>query len=302
MVFTSEYFKVGFIHKLMTKLISAVVLLVLTSYHLTVMAAAPVATNNGFSPLPTEQNGRILISGYRIPKSEPGISAYYLLAALSTPNTQVPFKATIYDVTNEPQLVGELSGMQWGVGLSPAQWRGYGDGWLEFDAPVGKHLLMLIVDGMVKGSSFHTDMIEVNVEPQKVTHVSLSQYGFMRFPYFGEIVLDQKHYDFCTSLFGKELEKAHASISQYMVTNNIDAKSTDFANYCQALYMQTSNIKPNDTLIKKFAAEKTSVEEIKTSHYKSWTQQPEKPVQYDLMKAYEEPKKATTNGLVSGGN
>ena len=46
-----------------------------------------------------------------------------------------------------------------------------------------------------------------------------------------------------------------------------------------------------DSLRKHFKAKIPLVEEIKTSHYKSWHAQAEKPTRYDLMHEYKAPKK-----------
>ena len=148
---------------------------------------------------------------------------------LSTPQAAsgAGFNATIYDVTNEPILIGNLSGVQSGIGSRSMFFNSAG--WIELDLPAGKHTLMLTVDGFKKASQLHTEFVDVNVEPQQVKHVTLSQYGFIRFPYFGEILLEQKHYDFCTSLQGDDVTKSSnirdvaykkrlAAIQAYMVS------------------------------------------------------------------------------------
>ena len=259
-------------------------------------------TNPGFSPLPEADKGRVLISGVHIPKTEAGVSIFYVLAVLSTPQqtSGTAFNATIYDVTNEPILVGNMSGTQSGIG-SPSMFANSA-GWIELDLPVGKHTLMLTVDGFKKVSPLHTEFIEVNVESQQVKHISLSQYGFIRLPYFGEILLEQKHYNFCSSLqsvdYTKSVDirttaykKRKEAIQAYMASNAISAKATDFADYCQALTEQQPIHTASAELIKQFEADKTIPQQIKISHLKSWQEQPEKPIRYDLMHEYEAPKK-----------
>ena len=169
---------------------------------------------------------------------------------------------------------------------------------------------MLTNYGFTKASPSQTDFIEVNVEPQQVKHITLSQYGIIRLPYFGEIQLAQKHYDFCTSLpaldninssdvrkatYKKRLE----AIQAYMASNVISAKATDFADYCQALTEQQPIHTASAELIKQFEADKTIPQQIKISHLKSWQEQPEKPIRYDLMHEYEAPKKVES-GLAHG--
>ena len=270
----------------------------------------PDKTNLGFSPLPAADKGRVLISGVHIPKTEAGVSIFYVLGMLSTPQqtTGVGFNATIYDVTNEPILVGNMTGQQSGISTRSMFYNSAG--WIELDLPVGKHTLMLTNNGFTKANPSQTDFIEVNVEPQQVKHVSLSQYGIIRLPYFGEILLAQKHYDFCTSLpaldninssdvrkatYKKRLE----AIQAYMVSNAISAKATDFADYCQALTEQQPIHKASEAEIKAFEADKVTPMNIKTSHYKSWQEQTERPLRYDLMHEYEAPKKVES-GLAHG--
>ena len=281
----------------------------------TVIATAPAAitkspdkTNLGFSPLPAADKGRVLISGVRIPKTEPAVSAFYIFGMLSTPKTDVPFNGHIYDVTNTPILVGGISGSQHG-GITPSMSQN-ASGWIELDLPIGKHTLMITTDGLTKGTSLHTDFIEVIVEPNVVKHVTISQYGFMRFTYLGEILLEQKHYDFCTSLPTVDYTKSSdirtaaykkrtEAIQAYMVSNAISAKATDFADYCQALTEQQPIHTASAELIKQFEADKTIPQQIKTSHFKSWQEQTEKPIRYDLMHEYEAPKKVES-GLAHG--
>ena len=270
----------------------------------------PDKTNLGFSPLPAADKGRVLISGVHIPKTEAGVSIFYVLAVLSTPQqtSGTAFNATIYDVTNEPILVGNMSGIQSGIGGPNMQ--NNSSGWIELDLPVGKHTLMLTVDGFKKVSPLHTEFIEVNVESQQVKHISLSQYGFIRLPYFGEILLEQKHYNFCSSLqsvdYTKSVDirttaykKRKEAIQAYMASNAISAKATDFADDCQALTEQLPIHTANAELIKQFEADKTIPQQIKISHLKSWQEQPEKPIRYDLMHEYEAPKKVES-GLGHG--
>ena len=183
-------------------------------------------------------------------------------------------------------------------------------GWIEVDLPVGKHTLMLTNNGFTKANPSQTDFIEVNVEPQQVKHVSISQYGIIRLPYLGEIQLAQKHYDFCTSLptvdYTKNSDirtaaykKRTETIQAYMASNAISPKATDFADYCQALTEQQPIHKASEAEIKAFEADKVTPMNIKTSHYKSWQEQTEKPLRYDLMHEYEAPKKVES-GLVHG--
>ena len=270
----------------------------------------PDKTNLGFSPLPAADKGRVLISGVHIPKAEAVVSIFYVLAMLSTPQqaTGVGFNATIYDVTNEPILLGNLTGQQSGISTRSMFYNSAG--WIEVDLPVGKHTLMLTNNGFTKANPSQTDFIEVNVEPQQVKHISLSQYGIIRLPYFGEIQLAQKHYDFCTSLpaldninssdvrkatYKKRLE----AIQAYMASNAISAKATDFADYCQALTEQQPIHKASEAEIKAFEADKVTPMNIKTTHYKGWQEQTEKPLRYDLMHEYEAPKKVES-GLAHG--
>ena len=82
---------------------------------LAAISKAADKTNLGFSLLPAADKGRVLISGVHIPKTEAVVSIFYVLAMLSTPQqaTGVGFNATIYDVTNEPILLGKLRGAIW---------------------------------------------------------------------------------------------------------------------------------------------------------------------------------------------
>lgn len=253
----------------------------------------------GFSALPDQTQGRILVSAYLIPKSQGAAFGFYLLGALAgAPQAGGhPFNVTLYDVTDEdPKLIGMMSAQHGMSGGNPAN-MDYRYGWIEYNAPVGKRIVMLTTKGLSKGSSLHTDFIEVNVEPGKVTHVTLSQYGIMRFAYFGEIDLSASNYQFCSGLAGSDKQKVKDTISQFMSEHDMPSNTRDFANYCRALAEQDSVLQPADTLVQKFEDEKSSVVAIKNDQYVNWTRQAEKPEHYDLMKAYEDKKLARDNAL-----
>ena len=95
-------------------------------------------------------------------------------------------------------------------------------------------------------------------------------------------------------------KKRIEAIQAYMVSNAISANATDFADYCQALTEQQQIHKASEAEIKAFEADKVTPMNIKTSHYKSWQEQTERPLRYDLMHEYEAPKKVESSGLLHG--
>jgi hypothetical protein len=263
-------------------LLAAILLLFLVSG----CATAPINDiKKSFSTPPKEGTGRLLISGYRIPNDEPGVLAFYLLSTISGVPTSVPYYVDIFDVTDDVRHIGQLWGEQ--AFLSRGDWNHYNGGWLEYDAPPGKRILMLTSVQDIFG---HSDFIEVKLSADNTQHVSLSQHGISRYPYFGLINLNEAHYQFCSGLKITDEEELRQAITTHMKQSAIDSKAWDFANYCFALAKNVSVVVPNAAGLKRFGEIKSKAAEKFSKDFHLWQKQPDKNASYDLMKLYEETK------------
>lgn len=240
----------------------------------------PVHTQKvGFAG-PPPQGGKVLVNAFHIPKDEPGVTLFYVLGALGGANTQVPFSAAVFDVTDEIRYVGLLD--------SGSRYYGGGE-WLEYDAPLGKRLFMLVAgqgefpDGR-KGR--HVDFAEVDVQPGATRSLAISQYGFTKMPYFGEIVMAPEHRQFCQSLQSGGAGKPRDAILSYMQEQGINSNARDFVNYCMATALQRVRV-PNEHAYQRFAEHRAAFTALFTERYPDWKkEQKEPPVAYDLMRDY----------------
>lgn len=237
-------------------------------------------TQKAFSTPASKESGLIRINTFQIPKDEPGATLFLILVAAGGGNIHHPISASVFDVTDETLYIGTFGFNRNVLG-----------GWVEYEAPVGKRTLMLTLAG--KSNIFtqnlgmpHTDFIEVDVKPAGVSHVALSRYGISRFPYLGEIVIMDKHREYCLALIGKRGDRKEA-IEQYMADNNINTYARDFKAYCLEL-SDTKNVQvANDEARKQFAEQRSRIEAMRKEAYSKWQAEGEKRSSYDLMRSYQ---------------
>lgn len=254
--------------------------------------SVPIASSRaGFAPLPTDGHGRVQVSVFHIPKDEPGVKLFLVLGALGGAQTQVPFGASLYDVSDGLRYLGSLD--------SRGAYYGAPGGWLEYDAPAGRRTLMLASgNGAFPRGGMHTDFIEIDVVPGQVRHLALSQYGYMRRPYLGEIRMEERHRAHCAGMAADHPKQARASIAEYMAAQGINPHARDFANYCLDLALRVQVSVPNAEALKQFEAARADLEAARAQGYPAWLKQAEKPAPYDLMRSYEPPPKPESDSLI----
>ncbi len=230
------------------------------------------SAQNAWSPH-NNDHGSIRINIFGIPKSEPGVTLFYLAGALAGSDVNNRFSASIYDITDETQYLGTIDQFMYG--------------WLEYNAPKGKRLLMLLSGGGALSTSvYSSSFLELEVLEGKSNYVAVSFKGFTRQPYLGEITIRQKDADFCESLIGKEKKLLKPLVYDYMKTNDIEQYAHDFSRYCFTLASPNWIYKPNEVSISNFNAVKSEIEQIKTRELEKWNNAKESYVYYGLMKTY----------------
>lgn len=235
-----------------------------------------------FASSASRENGMIRITGFHIPKDEPGTTLLLLMAAAGGANINYPVSASVFDITNErTRYIGTLA--VYGMGR-----------WLETEVPAGRRTLMLSLAGressiFAEAFPTHSDFLDIDVKPGGITHVVLSRYGFSRYPYLGEIAIQDAHRDHCLGVSGKHKERLQA-IEQYMAANTINEHARDFKNFCfllsNAKYIQT----PNAEAHKQFSEQSARIEAFRKEGYDKWTAEGERRLPYDLMRSYEPSK------------
>ena len=241
----------------------------------------------------------MLINTYKIPKDEAGVKALHILGILFAGNKYkpTPFSADIYDVTDGIHYVGAIEALEPVLDVRDS-WKQYTGAWLEYDAPAGKRTLMLAnFQGISSGIDLFHDFIEITVVPNKVQHISLSQYGVFRKPYFGIINFSDDNYKFCSTLPDADDKNLHELINNYMLSTNINIKAWDFANYCLALGKNVNVLTTTTAGLARFDTIKDKANDVFNKNYSLWKNQHDQVIEYDLMKVYEEPKQQS--GLFS---
>lgn len=263
-----------------TNKISCLLLTSLLFTLLTACQSVPIAsTKSQFLQQPTSGHGRVLITTLHIPEDEPGVQLFYILGALAGANTQVPLQASVYDVTNGIHYIGSL------MGRHPY-------GWLEYEAPMGQRTLMLTSTGNqlfpTENSLLpHVDFIEINVEPGTSRYVVLSQYGLLKMPYFGEVFIENKHWNGCLALDEKNPRKRREVVENHMKVNSINTYARDFSHFCEMLSTSKNVLSPNDHAKEQFAQVKPVIEKLRIERFEKWQSENERRLAYDLMRIYE---------------
>lgn len=223
-----------------------------------------------FSAPTSDHNGQIRISAFHIPKDEHGVKLFFILAAVGGADTNRPFGGSVFDISGETRYLGDLhSGI-----------RAFRRPWIEYETPVGKRTLML-----VEPATHHVDFIEIEVKPGGVSHIALSQYGFLRLPYLGEVLMSDVNRKYCESLTGKPSEREKSAIS-YMAANGIDSNARDFERFCRLLSDPKYIVTPMAET-KEYLKLKPQIEKLRAEHYEKWKSEAEKRAPYDLMRSYQ---------------
>lgn len=240
-----------------------------------------------FSMPSSKENGVVRFNNYQTPKEEAGVKFLHVLAILGGSDIHYPIYASVFDVTNETRYIG----------TAMVDSRTLYGRWLEYEVPAGKRTFMLVSVG---GSSKivaegigapHTDFIEVDVKPDSVNHIALTRNGFNRYPYFHELVIDEKYLDYCLQQLPRgSMRDQFEIIDKYMKDKGVDPNAKDYRAYCVKLagtkYVQV----PNELALKQFAEYRERIETIRKEGYVEWKSSGEKLPPYDLMRIYEPPK------------
>lgn len=236
------------------------------------------AAKRTFATQVVKDKGIVRVSGFHIPKDEPGATFFLVLAAAGGADINYPVYASVFDVTDKTRYLGTLEVYSQ-------------NNWLEYEAPLGKRTFMLALAGrssiLAQNLGFsHTDFIEVDVKPNGVNHVVLSRYGFSRYPYFGEVQIADKHREHCFKLMGTWSER-EKTVEQYMADNGINQYARDFKYFCLMLSNPKFIQEPNDEAHKQFFEQRSQIETLRNETYNKWKTEAEKRFPYDLMRVYQ---------------
>lgn len=160
---------------------------------------------------PSVQNGMLRVGNFHIPKDEPGAKLTHFL--IGSPYLNESFAVSIFDITGETRYLGTLFT---GSSRRPVFYQQ----WLEHEFPAGKRTFMLAA-GVNGIGTHHTDFIEIDVKAGEVSHVALSRYGFLTYPYLGEVQISATDRKFCEALTGKPGEREKAALA-HMAASGID--------------------------------------------------------------------------------
>lgn len=226
---------------------------------------------------PEDGRGIVRITGFPVPKDEPGITFLLILAAAGGADINYPVYASVYDVTDQTRYLGTMPVYSFG-------------GWLEMEAAPGKRRLMLTLAGgsgiYAGGLGPHTDFIEIEVKSGEISHVALSRHGFARYPYLHEITISPEHREHCLAMRGTPKERM-AQTEQYMADNGINPYTRDFKAFCLLLAGQKDVLKPTAEALKQFDAQRKVIEQVRNEQYGKWLAGGVATARYDLMRIYE---------------
>lgn len=158
-------------------------------------------------------------------------------------------EVNIYDVTTENKYIGRMDL----VGFLGSKMMFDRGNFIEYEASVGQHIFMLVYANtslMSKDfTDYHVDFIKADVTKEKRTYISISLkqkglstymmksfiYGGGLLPFFTLVDIDDKYFDYCSTLKWDNEENAKISIEQYMQDNSINLNQKYFKNYCGML-------------------------------------------------------------------
>ncbi|WP_294921256.1 hypothetical protein [Sulfuricurvum sp.] len=215
--------------------------------------------------------GHILISLFDVPK---GYGELWTRFVFGMPRG---INASVYDVTDGLTYLGSF-----GAGAVN------GGNMIEYNAPLGKRTLMLTFQDFPKVFSLnHTDFIEVIATKDHSTHIALSQYGITQMPYFREMIIQEKDFNFCSNLTGKN-ETSEENIRKHMLSEKIDEKAKSFIPYCRSLSNDYRKILiPNTNALEMVEKYKLKINSMKETDLPKWQQNYIKSEPFDVLKVIE---------------
>lgn len=182
-----------------------------------------------------------------------------------------PLPVSVYDITDDLKYIGTMQTSS--------------SSFIEYTPPFGKRILMLTSNGLHAISPFyHTDFIEVDITKDKTTHIAISQSGFRQMPYFHELLMKNKDFDFCT----QPLDEAYISddkMNTYMSQNGIDLNAKYFKKYCTMLSSKYKSINvPNQNAYTEFESRKSKIQDLKNKDFPEWKKDHIKQEVFNLVK------------------
>lgn len=182
-----------------------------------------------------------------------------------------PLPFSIYDITNDLQYIGSMQT----TGLN----------FIEYTPPLGRRILMLTSNGLHAISPFyHTDFIEVDITKDQITHIAISQSGFRQMPYFHEILMKDKDFDFCSQP-NDESYIPDNKMNNYMSEHGIDPNAKYFKKYCTMLSNKYKFIiVPNQNAYNEFESRKAKIQNLKDKDFPEWKKDYSKQEVFDLLK------------------
>lgn len=225
---------------------------------------------------PPAQNGMVRVSNFHIPKDEPGTTLTHFF--IGSPYLNESFGVSIFDITGETRYLGTVNA---GSIRRPELYQQ----WLEHEFPAGKRTLMLAA-GVNSIGVHHADFIEIDVKPGEASHVAISRYGFLTYPYLGEVRISAGNRKFCEALSGKPSEREKSAMA-YMAANGIDPNARDFERFCRVLSNPRQILAPTEHARSLIAELKPQIEKLRAEQYAIWMREAEKRAPYDLMRSYQ---------------
>lgn len=182
-----------------------------------------------------------------------------------------PLSVSIYDITNDLKYIGTI--------------QTNGLNFIEYTPPLGQRTFMLTLNGLHAISPFyHADFIEVNITKDKITHIAISQSGFRQMPYFHELIMKDKDFDFCSQP-NDESYISDNKMNDYMSMHGIDLNAKYFKKYCKMLSSKyKSIIIPNQNAYSEFESRKAKIQDLKDKNYPEWKKDHSKQEVFDLLK------------------
>ena len=231
----------------------------------------------------SKEMGVVRFNAYQTPKDEPLATGYLLLAAIGGANIHYPVHASVFDVTDEMRYVG----------TTMVDTRTLYGGWLEHEVPAGKRIFMLTLAGGPSNiyapalGGAHADFVEIDVKPNSVHHVALTRHGFNRYPYFNELLIDEKYLDYCLHQMPKgSMREQYEIMDRRMKELGIDPDARDYRGYCVKLAGAKYVHVKDEVSLKQFSEGKGKLEAIRKESFPEWKEKGEKLPPYNLMKTF----------------
>lgn len=120
----------------------------------------------------------------------------------------------------------------------------------------------------------------------EASHVAISRYGFLTYPYLGEVRISAGNRKFCEALSSKPSEREKSAMA-YMAANGIDPNAKDFERFCRVLSNPRQILAPTEHARSLIAELKPQIEKLRAEQYAIWMREAEKRAPYDLMRSYQ---------------